>query len=137
MQPVLLYRQSFIATLAILLPLLFVACSDADLNIPDPKSMGIADSLIEVYAPVTGSILPADTGFVLDFAVVRGSQGAYIKLRIDKQRPVILNSLSGKHRIDGLPAGPHTLVITEYAADGRPTGGQVLINVVMEELITN
>lgn len=131
MQPVPQYRQSLIAILASFLFL--VACSDTDLNIPAPKSMGMSEPLIEVYTPVTGSILPADTDFVLGFAVVRGRKGAYIKLRIDKRRPVTLNILSGKHHIDGLPAGPHTITITEYTNDGRPTGGQASINVFMEK----
>jgi hypothetical protein len=133
MQPVLQYRQLSIVILALFLLLLFVACSDTDLNIPNPKSMGMSEPLIEVYTPVTGSILPADTDFVLGFAVVRGREGAYIKLRIDKRRPVTLNNLSGKHHIDGLPAGPHTITITEYTHDGRLTGGQALIHVFMEK----
>lgn len=133
MQPVLQHRQLFIATLAMFLSLLFVACSDGDLNIPDAKSMGIPDSLIEVYSPVSGSTLPANTDFVLEFAVVRGHEGAYVKLHIDKMRPVTLAKISGKHYINGLPAGPHTLTLVEYAHDGQPTGGEATINIIMEE----
>ena len=133
MQPMLQYRQLFIATFVMLLSLLFVACSETDFNIPDPGSMGIPDSLIEVYSPVSGATLPADTDFVLDFAVVRGNKGAYVKLRVDKMRSVTLAKISGKHHIDGLPAGPHTIALVEYTHDGRRTGGETIINVIMEE----
>ncbi len=130
---VLQYRQLFIAMLAMFLLLLLVACSDTELNVLDPKSMGISAPLIEVYTPVSGSILPADTDFMLEFAAVRGPKGTHVKLRIDKKRPVTLAGISGKHHIDGLPAGPHTIAIKGYASDGRPTGAQVIIKVFMEK----
>lgn len=88
--------------------------------------------LIEVYQPANGSVLAADTDFVVDYAVVRGLEGDYVVIRVDGKNPVRINSRNGRHRMQGLPPGPHTLLIEEYTNDGKRTGGRARISFSME-----
>jgi len=111
--------------------LLLSACTDADINIPDRDSLGMSNPLIEIYAPLSGSTLPADTDFVLDYAILRSEDGHHIKIRVDKKRPVSVHKLRGKHRMKGLPAGEHRIEIVEYTKDGRKTGGKITLQLTM------
>lgn len=94
--------------------------------------MGISKPLIEVATPVSGSVLPADTPFVLEYAVVRGENGDHVTIRVDKQKPETIIRLRASHYMAPLPAGPHAITITEYTRQGRATGGQVTINITMQ-----
>lgn len=116
------------------LALLLGACSESDLNIPDAHKVGIGapESLLEIYAPESGSVLPANTPFILDYAVVRGEKGSYIKIHVDKQPPLKVAQTRARHHMDGLPAGSHTITVTEYTKDGLPTGGLATVHVIMQ-----
>lgn len=107
------------------------ACGDSDLNIPDRNSLGMSQPLIEIYSPVGDQPLPADTPFMLEYAVLRSADGHHIKIRIDDRRPQMVVKLEGKHRIQGLPAGKHRLQIIEYTKDGRKTGGNITLQLTM------
>jgi len=108
------------------------ACQDADLNIPDRNSMGISQPLIEIYAPPGDAVLPADTPFTLDYAILRSAEGHHVKIRIDNEKPEMVIRLKGKHLIRGLPAGQHRIRITEYTKNGRKTGGDITLTVTMQ-----
>lgn len=111
--------------------LLLGACGDSDLNIPDRDSLGMSQPLIEIYSPSSDQPLPADTPFMLEYAVLRSADGHHIKIRIDNQRPQMVVKLEGKHRIQGLPAGKHRIQIIEYTKDGRKTGGNITLRLTM------
>ena len=109
-----------------------LACSESDLSIEHVDPFPVPDSLIEIYSPANGSKLPANKPFILDYAVVRGMDGAYVRIRVDKLRSVKITALSGRHHIDGLPPGPHRITVKEYNSEHEPTGGKAEINVFME-----
>ncbi len=93
----------------------------ADSNLPP--------SLIEIYEPVNGAVIPANTDFVVDYAVLRGNRGDYVEILVGEQKPMRINSLKGRHLIHGLAPGKHALLIVEYAADGKKTGGMARIEI--------
>jgi len=107
------------------------ACSDSDFNIPDRNSIGMSQPLIEIYSPLSGSSLPANKDFTLDYAILRSENGHHIKIYVDKKRPMSVHKLRGKHRMKGLPAGKHSIKIIEYTKDGRKTGGNITLHVTM------
>lgn len=110
---------------------LLSACTEADFNIPDRGSIGMSQPLIEIYSPLSGSTLAADTEFVLDYAILRSEDGHHIKIYVDKKRPMSVFKLRGKHRMKGLPTGDHRIRIIEYTKDGRKTGGNITLQVTM------
>lgn len=112
-------------------PALLIACSEPEFNIPDRNSIGVSRPLIEIYAPAGGSVLPADTPFTLDYAILRSSGGHHVKIRIDDDEPQIVMRLKGKHQIRGLPAGTHRVRITEYTKHGVETGGDITLSITM------
>lgn len=133
------YRSGFYpgaraVLLASCLALLLGACSDSELNIHDPRRVGIGapESLLEIYAPESGSVLEANMPFILDYAVVRGDKGNHITIRIDEQRPFKVAQIQARHHMEGLPPGPHTITVTEYTKDDLPTGGQATIHIIMQ-----
>lgn len=113
------------------------ACTESELNIPDHTSIGIGASqpLIEIYAPAGDAILPADTPFTLDYAILRSPDGHHVKIYIDDKQPQIVMRLKGKHQIHGLPAGKHRIRITEYTKKDVETGGDITLNVTMQAAI--
>lgn len=111
--------------------LLLGACSDSDFNIPDRGSIGMSQPLIEIYSPQSGSTLPANENFILEYAILRSEDGHHIKIYVDKKRPMSVFKLRGKHRMRGLPAGKHRIKIVEYTRDGRKTGGKITLRVTM------
>ncbi len=114
---------------------LFIACSESELNIPDRNSIGVSQPLIEIYAPVGDAVLPANTPFTLDYAILRSPDGHHIKIRIDNVEPQVVMRLKGKHQIRGLPAGTHRIRITEYTKHGVKTGGDITLSVTMQAAI--
>lgn len=114
--------------------LLLTACeSNNDFNIPDRHSLGISQPLIEIYAPLGNASLPANTPFIIDYAVLRSEEGHHVDIRIDNKTPVSVFKLQGKHRIRGLPAGDHDIQMTEYTRDGRLTGGKITLHLTMTD----
>jgi hypothetical protein len=120
---------------ALILAALLSACSESNLEIPDRNSMGVGmpQPLIEIYSPEGDAVLPADTPFTLDYAILRSSNGHHVKIRVDKKKPQIVIRLKGKHQIHGLSAGKHRIRITEFDKNGATTGGDITINVTMQE----
>lgn len=117
----------------LLLILILSACSpsDNDLKFATPD-IPVPEALMEIYSPTNGSVLPANTPFVLEYDVVRGAKGRYVEIQIDKQQPALINQTYGKHFIDALPAGSHTITLTEFSQQGEPTGGFAVIHITME-----
>lgn len=113
--------------------LLLGACTDPDFNIPNRSSIGMSKPLIEIYSPLSGAILPADTDFTLEYDILRSEDGHHIKIYVDKKRPMSVFKLRGKHRMKGLPVGKHRIQIIEYTKDGRKTGGNITLQVTMTE----
>ena len=117
---------------ALLIVVFFLgACSEPDFNIPNRGSFGMSKPLIEIYSPISGSSLPADESFILEYAILRSEDGHHINIFVDKKRPMKVFKLRGKHRMKGLPAGKHRIKIIEYTKDGRKTGGNVTLQVTM------
>lgn len=117
---------------ALLVVAFFSACSsDENLDFQIDNN-GLPTPLIEIYAPIDGSVIAADTDLVVDYEVVRGKRGAYVDIRVDKQKPMHVKSLKSRHRIQGLAPGSHTLVIVERTANGEMTGGVAKIEFVTE-----
>ena len=112
--------------------LLLSACSESDFNIPDRHSMGLSQPLIEIYAPEGDTILPADTPFTLDYAILRSPEGHHVKIRIDNAKPQIVMRPKGKHQVHGLSAGKHRIRITEYTQKNIETGGDITLNITMQ-----
>ena len=109
------------------------ACDNSSsITITDKSSIGIPDVLIEIHAPIHGSTLPANQPFILDYDVIRGDKGSYIQLRVDKQTPVKIAKTSGRHLMEPLPPGEHTITLTEFTANGHKTGGKAKISVIMQ-----
>ena len=117
---------------ALLALLLLSACGDKDKLDFQSADNGLPPPLIEIYEPVNGAVLPAHSDFVVDYAVVRGSGGAYVEIIVDQQKPMRVTSLRGRHLIHGLAPGRHTLLIVEHAADGKKTGGMARVNITVE-----
>ena len=106
------------------------ACQDNDMafNVPlSPQKVPI----LAVYSPNNGDVLAANEAFTLDYEVIRGSRGAYVAIQIDQQKPIIIYQVYGRHHIDPLPAGKHTIKIIEYTRGGEATGAQALIHLTM------
>ncbi len=119
------------------MPALFVlslltACGGEDKLDFQTGDSGLPPPLIEVYEPVNGSVIPANTDFVVDYAVVRGKGGDYVEILVDKQKPMRVNSLKGRHLMKGLDHGRHTLLIAEHTADGKKTGGMARIEITAQ-----
>jgi len=111
---------------------LLTACGGEDKLDFQSGDSDLPPPLIEVYEPVNGSIIPADTDFVVDYAVVRGKVGDYVEIRVDKQKAMRVNSLKGRHMIKGLAPGRYTLLIVEHTAEGKKTGGTARIEITAE-----
>lgn len=117
---------------ALLALFLLSACGGEDKLDFQSADSGLPPPLIEIYEPLNGSVIPANTDFVVDYAVVRGNSGDYVEILVDKQKPMRVNSLRGRHLIHGLPPGRHTLLIVEHTADGKETGGVARIEISVE-----
>ena len=113
---------------------LLTACGDGRKDKIDIKVAEDVRSLplIEVYQPANGSVLAADTEFIVDYAVARGLDGAYVVISMDGKKPVRINSLNGRHRMKGLTPGKHALLIEEFNAAGKKTGGTARIDFTVE-----
>jgi len=118
--------------LSIFILLSFVACSDADINIPNKQNIGFSKTLVAIYSPTNGSILPQNKPFIVDYEVLRGIKTSYIKIQVDKTIPITVAKIKGKHHINGLSEGIHTILISEYRSDGKASGSQALIKVNMQ-----
>lgn len=117
--------------LTLSIPLLF-ACSESDINIPSKEYFEQPKTLVEIYSPINGSVLPQNTPFILEYEVIRGQKGGYIKIQVDKMRPVTIARIKGQHHIDGLPAGSHTIKISDYGKNKKRGEGQAIINITMQ-----
>ncbi|HEB92020.1 MAG TPA: hypothetical protein ENI94_00805 [Gammaproteobacteria bacterium] len=111
---------------------LLTACGDEGRLDFQTVDSGLPLPLIEVYMPLDGSTIPANSDFVVDYAVVRGKGGDYVEIRVDQQKPMRVNSLKGRHQMKGLNPGRYALLIVEYAADGKKTGGMARIEISVE-----
>ena len=111
---------------------LLTACGDEGKLDFQTVDSGLPLPLIEVYMPLDGSTIPANSDFVVDYAVVRGKGGDYVEIRMDQQKPMRVNSLKGRHQMKGLNPGRYALLIVEYAADGKKTGGMARIEISAE-----
>jgi hypothetical protein len=118
--------------LAIPLALFLVACDESpEIRFPDRNSVGMSRPLIEIYEPVDDAPLPAGKPFVIDYAVLRSEDGAYVQVRIDQRKPIKIYRLKGRHQVEGLPAGKHQIRLTEFTRDGRETGGDITLKLTM------
>jgi len=107
--------------------LTLAACSDS--AAPEFRAGApLPPPLIEVYAPRPGSQVPAGQALTVEYAVVRGKQGRYVKIRLDRQPPARVQGLQGRHLIETVRPGEHTLSLVERDAEGRETGGQAIVH---------
>jgi hypothetical protein len=97
--------------------------------------MGLSQPLIEIYSPSTDRALPADTPFLLEYAILRSTDGHHVKIRVDKRKPQVVvrpdGSKHSRHQIPGLPAGEHRIRITEFTKEGVKTGGDITLKLTM------
>jgi hypothetical protein len=110
-----------------------LGCTDStpDINISSDIDADLSP-LAEIYAPEDGAILPADTPFALDYAVVRGTKGTYVEIQVDKGKASRVVLLSGRHFVQGLAPGKHRLSVTEYDKKGKPTGARAAVNITVK-----
>lgn len=108
------------------------ACSDSDINIPGKQSIGFSKTLVAIYSPVTGSVLTKNKPFVINYEVIRGIKTSYVKIQVDKTMPITVARIKGKHQINGLSEGLHTILVSEYRSDGKASGSQALIKINMQ-----
>ena len=112
--------------------LIVTACSDSDINIPSNQGIGFTKTLIAIYSPINGSTLPANKPFILSYEVLRGIKTSYIKIQVDKAMPITVDNIKGKHHINGLSEGAHTILISEYRSDNKPSGSNAMIKLLMK-----
>jgi hypothetical protein len=113
--------------------LLLTACSDSDINIPSNKGIGFNKTLIAIYSPSNGSTLSANKPFILNYEVLRGVKTSYVKIKVDKTTPITVDKIKGKHHINGLSEGIHTILVSEYRSDDKPSGSQAMIKLIMKK----
>ena len=116
-----------------LLLCLLVACTDSAPDIDLSQNID-ADlpPLAEIYTPLNGDTLPANTAFSLDYEVVRGSNGVYVEIHVDKNAPEKVVGTSGRHRVEGLSPGKHRLSVIEFDKRGKPTGAHASVSIMVE-----
>lgn len=113
--------------------LLFItACSDSDINIPDKHSIGFTQTLVAIYSPTNGATLTANKPFILNYEVLRAIKTSYVKIQVDKNNPVTVANIKGQHQINGLSKGMHTILVSEYRSNNKPSGSQAIIKVLMK-----
>jgi hypothetical protein len=108
------------------------ACSDSDINIPEKHSIGFNSTLVAIYSPSNGTTLTADQPFILDYEILRAIKTSYVKIQVDKNTPITVENIKGKHHINGLSKGMHTIVVSEYRSDNKPSGSQAIVKVLMK-----
>ena len=109
-----------------------VACSDSEINIPHKQNIGFSKTLVAIYSPENGSTLPVNKSIIINYEVLRGFKTSYVKIQVDKTTPVIVNNIKGKHHINALSAGPHTIMVSEYRSNGEASGSQATIRIKVE-----
>ena len=118
--------------LFILYFLFITACSDSDINIPSKQSIGFTKTLVAIYSPTNNSTLSANKPFILDYEVLRGVKTSYVKIQVDKTTPITVTKIKGRHHINGLSEGAHTILVSEYRSDDKPSGSQAMIKLTVK-----
>ena len=126
---VIIFMKSF---LAISVFLFLTSCSDSDINIPSNQNIGFSKTLVAIYSPTNGAVLSKNKPFILDYEVIRGIKSSYVKIQIDKNKPITVTNIKARHHINGLESGAHTIFVSEYRSDDKPSGSQALIKILME-----
>lgn len=123
-----------VKTLLLLIPyILFItACSDSDINIPSKQSIGFTKTLVAIYSPTNNFTLSANKPFILDYEVLRGVKTSYVKIQVDNTTPITVARIKGRHHINGLSEGTHTILVSEYRNDGKPSGSQAMIKLTVK-----
>ena len=120
----------FIFTLLSLVTLM--SCSDSEINIPNKQSIGFSKTLVAIHSPENGSTFSQNKPFIIDYEVLRGIKTSYVKIQVDKTTPTTVLNIKGRHHIDALPEGSHTIIVSEYRSDGKPSGSQAIIRIKVE-----
>ena len=55
-----------------------------------------------------------------------------MKIQVDKTIPITVARIKGEHHIDGLSEGTHTILVSEYQGDDKPSGSQAMIKALMK-----
>lgn len=108
------------------------ACSDSEINIPEKHSIGFTQTLVAIYSPTNGTTLTANKPFILNYEVLRAIKTSYVKIQVDKNTPITVANIKGQHQINGLSKGMHTILVSEYRSDDKPSGSQAFIKVLMK-----
>lgn len=108
------------------------ACSDSNINIPSKQNIGFSKTLVAINYPANGSIHPRNQPLIIDYEVLRGIKTSYVKIQVDKSLPVIVKKIKGRHHINALPEGSHTIMVSEYRSDGKPSGSQSTIRIKIQ-----
>ena len=108
------------------------ACTDPDINTPGKQNIGFYKTLVAIYSPANGSSLPIHNPVIVDYEVLRGIKTSYVKIQVDKTVPITVFNIKGKHHIDALSEGVHTIMVSEYRSDGKPSGSQATIKIKVE-----
>lgn len=124
--------KTYISLFRLLPYVILVSCTDSDLNIPSKQGIGFYRTLVAIHSPVNGSILPINKSIIIDYEVMRGIKTSYVKIQVDKTIPITVLNIKGRHHIDALAEGPHTIMVSEYRSDGKPTGSQAIIRIKVE-----
>ena len=124
--------NSYLSIFILLSLVILVSCTDSDINIPSKQSIGFYRTLVAIHSPTNGSILPINKSIIIDYEVMRGIKTSYVKIQVDKTVPITVLKIKGRHHIDALPEGPHTIMVSEYRSDGKPSGSQAIIRIKVE-----
>jgi hypothetical protein len=108
------------------------ACSDSNINIPNKQSIGFSKTLVAIYSPENGSTLSINRPVIIDYEVLRGIKTSYVKIQVDKSPPLTVVNIKGRHHINALSEGPHTIMVSEYRSDGKASGSQAVIRIKVE-----
>ena len=108
------------------------ACTDSDINIPKNRGINFSQTLVAIYSPTSGEILTANEPFILSYEVLRAIKTSYVKIQVDKTTPVTVAKIKGKHHINALTKGIHTIRVSEYRSDGKPSGSEAIIKINMK-----
>lgn len=115
--------------LLLILPLM-ISCSRSDSELDFPKvGVPLPDAVLEIYYPLNGATLVANEPFSLRYEVVRGRNGAYVKVQVNDELPEIIYKTHGGHYMEKLPSGSYAISVTEYTESDIPTGAMAIIHI--------
>jgi len=121
------------------LPLLVWICLAAALagcggggNDAQPQSSSLAPAEVRISAPRDGAIVPAGEPVTIRYEAKLSPRGDHLHISVDGGKPDIVKQVKGAHTIGPLPAGIHTVLVTEVTSEHIPTGNDASIRITAQ-----